>query len=89
MAESLIYLGFPIARQKSSIDEVFVDFVSRLCHDLIDAFLGGTVQSIQSLGAVGKEDFMVDAVGHVLFEISHHGIGNGVVFHFKDTWPMR
>ena len=89
MAKTLIYLGFPIAGQKGSIYEVFVDFISRLFYDLIDAFLGGSVQSIESFGAVGEEDFVVDGFGYFVFEISHHGIGNGVVFHFKDPWPMR
>ena len=53
MAESLVDLGFPVATQKKGL--VFnVAFIPRLCHDLIDAFLGGSVQSIESLGAVRK-----------------------------------
>jgi len=88
MAESLVDLGFPVATKKKGF--VFnVASIPRLCHDLINPFLGGSVQSIESLCAVGEEDFVAVGIGQVLFEISHHGIGNGVVFHFKDTWPMR
>ena len=87
MAESLIYLGFPVATKKKGF--VFnVASIPRLCHDLINPFLGGSVHSIESFGAVRKEEFVVDGFGYFVFEISHHGIGNGVIFHFKNARPM-